>query len=109
MFEANNQALITPPVRARFFKFRIPIYSYSDERGSQPCIKVELYGSPGRFVPTQCSERKRSTHISHSAMHKLYSSVFQLGLGYSLNHEILLLVIALGLIVIILPGFLDTL
>jgi len=46
MFEANNQALITPPVRARFFKFRIPIYSYSDERGSQPCIKVELYGSP---------------------------------------------------------------
>ena len=49
MFEANNQALITPPVRARFFKFRIPIYSYSDERGSQPCIKVELYGSPGRL------------------------------------------------------------
>lgn len=26
------------------------------------------------YVLTQCSERKRPTHISHSAMHKLYYS-----------------------------------
>ena len=57
MFEANIKAVITPPVRARFFKFRIPIYAYSDERGINPCIKVELYGSSGNVL-VQCTERK---------------------------------------------------
>ncbi|KAL9955428.1 hypothetical protein ACROYT_G036755 [Oculina patagonica] len=45
-FEANHKAVITPPVRARFFRFRTTSYQYSDERGLQPCIKAELYGEP---------------------------------------------------------------
>ena len=38
-------------MRGRFFKFRIPNggLTFSEERGSHPCIKVELYGSPGRL------------------------------------------------------------
>ena len=41
--------MIIPPVRGRFFKFRIPDLPFSEERGSRPCIKVELYGPPGRL------------------------------------------------------------
>ena len=49
MFEAKHKAEITPPVRARFFRFRTGGYTYTDERGFQPCIKAELYTKTGEL------------------------------------------------------------
>lgn len=42
-FLINHLAVIQPPVKARYFRFRIRMYDYSP--GLVPCLKVEMYGS----------------------------------------------------------------
>jgi len=81
VFKANYQAEIKPPVKARYFRFRIRFYDYSRER--QPCLKVEMYGSspcepekpvepevpvqPGNPVePIGCFQKRRLPIVYHT-------------------------------------------
>lgn len=55
-FEANNRAVITPPVRARYFRFRLSMYAGGFDK---PCFKVELYGKNDDSVePLGCFNEK---------------------------------------------------
>lgn len=84
-YDANYKAVITPPITARFFRFHFLMCTWSEEKKSRPCGKVELYSDAGldpddSTEPMGCfieqtSKKKKNERLLPVVYHKVRGDI----------------------------------